>query len=165
MNKKAGEKYMSIWWFVILITVGLAVVLGVSAFYSAEKDVRYSEAVILSEKISECIINRGMLKTEVLKESYNIYKNCNLDESVFNSRSNFFFKVEIGSLKEIKGVDTSFESDCGITSVGKASVKAPHLPKCFRENFKINYFDGNEIKEIIVKIITASNQGGDVNYE
>lgn len=78
-NKKAGERILSIYLFVIYIIVCIGVVSGVILFYGARLDIRTAEAGVLSDKVIDCITEKGMLNEEVLKDKFDILNYCNFD--------------------------------------------------------------------------------------
>jgi len=71
MNKVGGEKYLSIWWFLILAIIAGGIVMGVLAFYNAEVNVKESESYILYERVIDCFMDQGFLGEKVLEENFN----------------------------------------------------------------------------------------------
>ena len=94
-GKKAGEKILSIWWFFILALIGVTTVASVVMYYSADVDVKEIEAGILAGKVADCIIQQGYLNNEFIKagSSFDIFKNCNIDETVIKSNNNFYIGI------------------------------------------------------------------------
>jgi len=71
MNKKAGEKVLSIYLFIIYIIVSIGIVSGVLTFYGP-LDVRGVESGILTDKVIDCLVEQGELK------EFNL-ENCGFD--------------------------------------------------------------------------------------
>ncbi len=69
-NKKGeGNDIMAFWLFLIWVIVGGIVVIGVTAFYSAQVDIRGLESEIFSKKVAGCLINsEGQIKTEYFED-------------------------------------------------------------------------------------------------
>lgn len=103
MNKKAAEKMISIYWFLILFIVAGAIVFMVSAFYGQPYDVREIEERILSHKVANCLSNGGYLNEDVLSnENFKdrFMEECDLTFNVENQygwtdNSEYYLKVEI----------------------------------------------------------------------
>ncbi len=79
MNKKAGERVLSIYLFIIYIMVGVGIVSGVIIFYGSPLDVRELEAGILNDKVIDCLVRQGELNGEVLKEDFDLIDFCKFD--------------------------------------------------------------------------------------
>lgn len=156
--KKAGEKLFSIWWFFVLAIVAGGIVIGVYLYYGADVDIREVEANILSKKIVSCIIHNGFLEEDVLKENFNIYKKCGINEDSLSE--SYFFKIRIfdnkeNILKDISGGNPSFDKDCQILE----NVKGENYPRCINKKENFLYFE-EEIKNGFLEVLTASNNYG-----
>ncbi len=165
-NKRGGEKLISIWWLIMLAIVGVGITAGVLIHSSANIDVRELEAGILSEKISDCIFENGFLIDEFLEEGFDFFEKCRLSEEIFGEGSFYYFNVKVYDesdelINEIRGGDASFEKDCEI----QEEVEARNYPKCFKKEENIFYYEGNEIEEGRIEILTASNQLGGKSFE
>ena len=79
INKKADERLLSIYLFIIYIIVSIGIVSGVLVFHGAGLDVREIEAEILSEKIIDCLVDNGELVKGVLEEEFNLKEFCNIE--------------------------------------------------------------------------------------
>jgi len=84
-NKKAGEKYLSIWMFVIWVMIGVAIVLGVFTFYSVQGDVRMEEAEILNLKLINCLIDSGELDEIFLNPNTDVAEKCKINKDLFGT--------------------------------------------------------------------------------
>lgn len=87
-NKTGTDKVLSIYWFVILIITAAAIVYMVAAFYGKPYDAREIEANLLTNKVSDCLIDKNYLKDEVQTPGFkqNFLEACGL---TFNSEDDF----------------------------------------------------------------------------
>jgi len=139
-NKKGGEKVFSIWWFFVLVIVGGGIVAGVIIFYSSDVDIREVEAGILSDKITDCIVEQRVLTDVSLEEGFNILEECDFSEDVFSRGSKFYFNIsfldENGNnfRRDILEGDFSYAKDCNIQEGEEGEkVEAKHFPKCVKK--------------------------------
>ncbi|MDP2925534.1 MAG: hypothetical protein Q8N99_04125 [Nanoarchaeota archaeon] len=158
MNKKADEKYLSIWWFLALALTGLGIVLAVVIFNSADVNTNNLEAELLNDKIAGCLTKDGNFYEKALEPGFDIYDYCKLNKNAFNLGSSFYFNITIYKegvlLNYTLGGDRSFEADCRST----AKISAKHYPKCKSTSTGITDKDNNVY---IIEILTASNQEGE----
>lgn len=160
-DKRAGEKVLSIWWFFVLAVIGLGIVIGVLTYYEAEVNVKLVEADVLSEKILNCIIETGYLK-EFLNSDFDVFKQCGLNEKIFEKGSYFYFNISIYDdqlLKNITAGDSSLVADCYVWLESK-KLEARYFPRCVRKKENALYFNRTDIKNIKIEILTISNQEG-----
>lgn len=156
-NKRAEEKYMSLWWFFSWIVIAAGIVIGVMAFNSKDVDVREVEAEILSEKLVNCLLDNGNINQDFLENNFDI-EICDLDLEVLRDSGYFYIEISSGEVKYEVG-EVSFREDCYISEEMK---KAEYFPKCIEKKIKgMN----SENKMIEVKILTASNQQGGIENE
>ena len=160
MNKR-GEKLFSIWWFIILIIIGVGIVSGVSLFYSYNLDVRFLESDLLAGKVLKCISNPEGISPLVLEEDFDLYGHCGISQSVLES-GKYFVKIEIkdffddSNLTEHKFGNNAFEKDCEI----KSKLIAQNYPECSRKSvYVVNEGD----KKYLVSVLAASNYRGGKN--
>ena len=164
MNKKAGEKIFSLWWFICLALVGLAVTITTFNYFSSPIDVRSKEVAILQEKILDCIIKNGYLKKEVLSLSEeNFFDFCSLNKESFKEEKNakLFFHLKIKNetgeeIKKFRLGEFSYEGECLIKQKGK------YFPVCSETSFLVNFFNEKENKKeiFIIEILVASQNHG-----
>ena len=158
MNKRGGEKLFSIWWFFVISLVGVGIIAGVSLFYSNDSDVREIETKILYERIMDCLIEpNGIIVNSFFNNDFDIYKKCNLDKEIFDSKGNFYFNISIFSsdksvIKSLYAGNAGFESDCNVVK----KTPGKYYPVCFRNNDTILYFD-HGIKSAKIEILIAFN--------
>ena len=165
-SKKGGEKVFSIWWFFVLVIVGLGIVSGVIIFFSSAVDIREAEAEILSDKIAECIVKQRVLTDISLEEGFNILEECDFSEDVFSRGSKFYFNISFldengNHLRDdlLEG-DFSYAKDCEIQEGENNKIKAKHFPKCVKKEEHIFYYENNVLRRATLEILAASNQRG-----
>ncbi|MEK6935379.1 MAG: hypothetical protein AABW67_01190 [Nanoarchaeota archaeon] len=156
MKSKKGEKLLSIWWFFVLGVIAGGMVIGVLIYSSADVDIKEIEAGILAERISICLIDNGYLKENILEKEFNVFDFCNLNKTVFEKGSNFYFNISIydsGSLIfNLTEGSYSFENECSI----QEKVEAKDFPKCSQQQDSA-LLNGKNIQVII---LAGSNQNG-----
>lgn len=143
MISKKG-KLFSIWWYAVLVIVGSFIVFGTFLFYGTYIDARSFEAEILSNKISDCLLENKITSTSLENQ---VLENCNLYKPLFESNSRYFIMISFPD-NIIKIGNRAFEEDCKISS----EAKAKEFPKCFTNELELN---GE-----LVKIVTGSNARG-----
>lgn len=148
-DKKAGERILSIYLFIIYIIVGVGIVSGVILFRSSNLDVREIEAGILTDKVIDCLVEQGKLRTD-FDENFDLIGECNFNfkdnTKKYQGEERYGVKIESfdfdsGVLKgEIKVGKTSLLTYCGL--------EGDKIPKC---NLKELYvLKGDE--KILLKI-------------
>jgi cell division protein FtsL len=170
INKKGGEKIFSIWWFFVLAIVSIAIVSGVTIFFSSNLDIKGYEAEILSERVANCLIQNGVLKETVLEENFDIFKECQIKEELFFEKEEriFYFNLSFFDEKDknirkslIQG-NPSMEKTCFIFKEDKkSSENSPNQPKCFFSEESFYYYHQGEFKKGTLKIISASISQGE----
>jgi hypothetical protein len=160
-GKKGGEKWLSIWWFLVLVIIGGAIAIGVLIYYNSDVNIKRFEADILAERIARCLIENGKLDREFLKVDFDVFEACNLKKEAFGQGSNFYFKISFkradeSSLRaDIQQGNLAFEKECGIESV----TQAKEFPRCSYKDESFFYLagDGKE-QEGKIQITAGSNQ-------
>ena len=156
-DKKAGEKLLSLWWFLVLIIIGGGIFIGVSLFYSAEINVKQVEAEMLYDKIFDCFSSQDDL-TKIFSDEnsgFDIFSECGLNKNVFDNAGIFYLKInffdETGNQigKSIEVGDKSLEKDCDVSKV----IFAKHYSGCYKNK---EFVDGKSNLEIL----SVSNQNG-----
>jgi hypothetical protein len=79
MNRKADERLLSIYLFVIYIIVSIGIVSGVFLFYGSPLDVRKVEAGVLSNRVIDCLAEQGRIRAEVFRDDFDLVKFCNFN--------------------------------------------------------------------------------------
>ena len=143
LNKKAGEKILSIWWFASLAFVGAAVVVVLMMYFGAFVDVRGQEAVILREKIMDCVVEGGYLQENILEMNPEKFmEHCKLNPNQFEKSNQFYFNLTIYNSteqkqQEIEKGDVNFRQNCEI-AIG---LQAKRYPVCIENKEAIIFFN------------------------
>jgi hypothetical protein len=106
-NKKASDRILSMYWFLIILLISVAIFAMVYLFYSAPYEVRDLESKILASKIADCLSYQGVLHQGVLSSTqgqfnndFDLLRDCNLnfqveDEYDWKQEEQYFSEVEI----------------------------------------------------------------------
>lgn len=164
-NKRGGEKIFSIWWFMVLAIVGLGIVGGVYVFYSAEIDLREIQAGTLNTKISDCILEQGVVTENFFENSFDVLEECDLNAGVFSKGSEYYLSVRFtnSSGKETRFMagDSSMERNCEFTQEDvQKQLIAEEFPRCVKTEKDVVYYNKGVLEYGSLKILTASNQKG-----
>lgn len=127
-NKKAGERILSIYLFIIYIIVGVGIVSGVIVFKGSDLDVREVEAGILTDKVIDCLVEQGKLRTD-FDENFDLIEECN-----FNFKDNT--EKYQGEVRYGVKVET-FDFDSGVLKDEIKAGKIDFLQYCELEGDKI----------------------------
>lgn len=146
-GKKADEKIMSIWMFIIWFAVAFSIVASIAFVYKVEVDIRELQSSAVAERIAECIISKGNLRQDFSSE-FDVFKNCNLNKE----SENLYFKI---SAKEI--IVESGDKDIAMQCEIRTFAEAKEFGKCVRKKIYV-LKDG---KETEVEIIIGSKNLGD----
>lgn len=161
-NKKAGERYLSPWMFLIWGMVVVAIVAGILIFYSAKADVRQQEAQLLVARVVDCLVEQGHINENflALKENFDVFKQCSLSGEIIDKSGKFYLYINVSDElensifeKPIEKGDKSFKVWCGV----KEEAEAEFFAECYKK--KIYALDKDN-KKIILDIIASSNQFG-----
>lgn len=157
-DKKAGERYLSPWLFLVWIIIGVGIVSGVLIFFSAQADVRAEEADILAVKITDCIVDNGYIN-ENFFDNFDIFENCSLDEKIVDKSGYFYIDVAVYDsssnkiIKEIEKGVRDFKMQCSYKTEEK------NLAEC-RDITIYALNQSNPSQKFMLQIKTGSNQRG-----
>jgi hypothetical protein len=157
-TKKAD--LISIWWFFVLVVIGIGIVVGVLMFYSEKVNVRYQESQILSQRVIDCLSNSGEINQEAFNNNLNLLDFCGFKKELFNNPSDYLLRVEITDknnnlLNKFLYGNNGFVDNCKIASVSKAN----DFPSCFTAKITLlNPIKQNE--KVILNVWTGSRTEG-----
>lgn len=136
MNKKADERILSIYLFIIYIVVSIGIVSGVLLVQGSGLDVRKVEAGILADKIIDCLVDQGNLNTAVLSEDFDLLSFCGVE---FRSDDEEYgVNIVIEDIEKKYGRDDYLEF---------CNLKGTKIPKCeTREVYVLNKGVGMVLK-------------------
>ncbi|MBU1136400.1 MAG: hypothetical protein KJ559_02735 [Nanoarchaeota archaeon] len=167
-GKRGGEKYLSIWWFFVLVIITGGIVSAVVAFNIADINVKEIESNILILRVVDCVIEQGYINSEFLKPDFDLFKQCNLNKEIIDKSEKLALSYSIFDLKNCKlqnnvlecnnalveekfGV-SDFETQCKLK---KKIIGAKHYPDCSE---KFVYVLGENKEKLILHVFAGSNQ-------
>ena len=132
-NKKAGERILSIYLFIIYIIVAIGIVSGVLLVYGSKLDIREIEAEVLSDKVIDCLTEQGNLDLGVFEHDFDLLSFCGFDfkdnSGKYQGEEQYGVSVELfdfDSLEELKEKKIFGREDflefCGL--------EGKKIPKC-----------------------------------
>lgn len=169
MNKRGADKVLSVYWFVILIATAGGISAMVYNFYSYPYDIRSVESKVLSDKLSDCISQGGILNSGLFDETGKLKENlnesiigiCSLNfapESSFNGEEQFYFEINFYNASnpqnpalEISHGNSAWKADCEISK----DKDYKNLAKCNNEEF---YSLDSSGKAYLIKILTITKK-------
>ena len=173
LNKRGeGSKYLSVWWFLVLIFIGVTVFIGAWMYFGVGVNVKSLESFALKENLADCLLNDdGFLSLNFGSyvfegKEFNVFNECDLSESMFSLGSPFYFEVGVygedgKELKpSLKGGDYSYASDCVVSLSEKLTAR--YYPVCANNNYNFLYTKDGQVFIGKIIILTASDQEGGV---
>ena len=166
MNKKGGEKYLSIWWYFVLVILCVGVVIGVVVNAFAESSVKKMEAEILLGRVLDCVIDTGQINYDYLDGDFDIFEKCYISREkiadkgylalgVYDYDSCLIVNKTLKCDKLVKEIarygDFSLKRDCEIFNNEK-----PSYPYCEEEYVYVL----NRSQKLVLWISTGSNRRG-----
>lgn len=167
-NKKADERVLSIYLFIIYIIVSIGIVSGVLIFYGKQLDIRYAEAGMLNNKVIDCLVEQGKLNPEILKADFNIINFCNLNLKDNTQKSNgeeqYAIKISLFKFNSCSKNNTRFACSEKIKEISEGrkdffeycGLEGKKIPKC--ETRKIYVLNNKE--EILIELTSAVGKVG-----
>jgi len=146
MNKKADERILSIYLFIIYILVSIGIVSGVLLVQGSGLDVRKVEAGILADKVIDCLVYQGNLSSEVFSGNFDLLSFCGFE---FRSDDEEYgVQIMVGDVEEKYGREDYLEF---------CDLKGVKIPKCeTREVYVLNKGEGVDLK--VVGVIGKVNK-------
>ena len=167
LNKRGeGTKYLSIWWFLMLIFIGVSVFIGAWMYFGVGVNVKGIDSLVLEESLADCLLNDdGFLNVNLSAfifedKAFDVFRECDLNKDVFSLGTPFYFEVNFSDEsskpleKTIRGGDASYRGDCSISGV----LEARHFPVCSYYEYNFLYVDGGNIHIGKMGILAASDQ-------
>ncbi|MDP1728716.1 MAG: hypothetical protein Q8L27_00750 [archaeon] len=153
-NKSADERYLFIWMILNWVVIGIAIMIGVSIFYSAQADSRTAETFLLSEKISDCISNDFSL-IEVSSDNFDISSKCGLNKEAIVNSDLYYLNIEIKLGDKIQKVISLGNGQYKVLC-GGISDSRKNLPVCLTKTLEAS--DSDTGIKYNLNILVASNQ-------
>jgi hypothetical protein len=167
-GKRGADKYLSFYWFFILMLISLGVFIMAYNYYGTPYDVRKVESELFANKLADCISSRGEINSNFFVEknlnpsvSESFLEKCELNLDVENGDSDntlqYFFEVEFykidnlsNSVLTISGGNLNWKADCLINQ--EESKKFSVLAKCTERRF---YAVDDSSNQYLIKILSA----------
>lgn len=118
MNKKGADKFLSVYWFLILFLVAGAVIYMASLFYGSPFDVRDIEGNIMADQIANCITSQGYLDDKIFSSDFqnNFPADCGINfstEDFSDWQSNGQYYAELSAYKFNQNPEQQFYGESG----------------------------------------------------
>jgi hypothetical protein len=168
-EKKGADKYLSFYWFFILMLIALGVFIMAYNYYGSPYDVRKVESELFANKLADCISNQGKINPDFFVEknlnpllSDSFIEKCTLNFNVENEYPDntipqYFFEVEFYKLENLSksalvlsGGNLNFKADCLINP--EDNKKYSKLAKCTERRF---YALDDSSNQYLIKIVSA----------
>ena len=159
-NKKATEKVLSVYWFVILILVAGGVFAMVYNFYQHPYDVREIEANFLINHVADCIATGGIINEIVFEAEFtnNFMEVCRLTfepEKDFEIEQ-YYLNVEVTGdrVVNIEEGNKNLISSCGF----EKEIEEERIAKCVEREFFSLDSSGNVYSTKITSIVRKTEK-------
>ena len=161
-NKKATDKIVSIYWFAILFIVAAAVVYMTIIFYGSPYDTREIEADILTNKIANCLSQKGYLNEAALDGNFqnNFFEQCSLNfntEDVYDwkEQGQYYTKIDVSNFSS-SNILSSF--DAGNINLKEFCNQGKNSPICIERSFYSIDKQNNQYKINILSIVRKTEK-------
>lgn len=160
-DKRAIEKVMSIWLFVIIFLVTAAVVYMVAIFYGKPFEIRNIETGLLTDKVADCVSYAGYLRDGVLTPDFqnNFLKTCGItfnveDEFGWKNQGQYYLQVDIYNFGASSNSTPLLEADAGNPNLKSfCGLSGNGLPYCLERDLYAISKDGEQYTVKINAII------------
>ena len=148
-NKKADGKYLSVWWFFVILIIAVGIVVGTFLFFGKDLDNRVAEAEILNTKILRCLVEQGKVDALFVEGDFDIFEECELSREVLLG-GDYFIKISLDH-EDFKDLvfGANFEKDCNI----QLKTGAEYFPRCIISELYVLH-EGDKLN---LRIIAGSN--------
>jgi hypothetical protein len=163
MNKGGGEKYLSPFWFAILIIVAGGIFGMVYVFYGSPYDVRNIEANLLLNQVADCVSYAGRISasfifnesiqfhgagTDFLKKCHLNFSSQGLEGQQYYTETTFYRLSDLNnSVLNIEAGNKNWLASCELQD----NKKQEKLPQCVEKSF---YSIDDLNNSYIIKILT-----------
>lgn len=164
MNKKATEKFLSIYWFAILLIVAFGIWAMAYSYYQHPLEIRELETRILSNKIANCISYKGEMRNEFFEnEAFRVLtedefeKICHFnplveDQYDWRKRKQYYVEISFFDISENSKFSQIKYGEPSIKDFCEGSEDFERLPKCNTMRF---YVIDNKKEQTLVEIFTG----------
>jgi hypothetical protein len=168
-EKKGADKYLSFYWFFILMLIALGVFIMSYNYYGAPYDIREVESELLANKLANCISNQGKINPDFLIEknlnpalSDIFLEECKINFNVEdgyseNSLPPYFFEIEFYRISNLSNPfliisegNLNFKGDCLINEDDNKKFRV--LAKCTERRF---YVVDDFSNQYLIKVLSS----------
>lgn len=163
LSKKGGEKYLSIWWFFILILIAASIVAGVAMNSVGEANSKEIESDILATRVVDCLVSQGMIKQSLVDGSMDILNECGLNKKIIDETGKYYLRIEIFDSDKCDINNKDFNCVGRLNEFGvhafnvQCNQPGENFPKCIEKKF---YALNSSNDRFLVKIMAGSNMLG-----
>lgn len=162
-NKKGTDKYLAIYWFLIVAIVTVGIFGMTYVFYGTPYDVRNVEANLLLNRVADCVSYAGRINTTFISNSQfyqktgdDFLKECHLNfvssewnDVQYYTEVSFYTTSNLNNpVLDIKAGNNNWAADCAI----QGNNQQANLPQCVQKSF---YSVDDASNQYIIKILTA----------
>ena len=152
-DKKADERYLSPWMFLIWAIIGISMIIGVLQFYNVIADVRGAESNALGIRILDCL-KSDFNYSEISGKDFDIFSKCNLNQAVLEGKDFFYFNLTIINSS---GAAYPIIRGNGLYQVMCDTGRSDNVfPLCSSNSLMAR--DKSDNQQYSLKILAASNQ-------
>ena len=155
-NKKADEKLLSPWMFLIWIIVILGVSIGASMFYGTRFDIKATESKILNTRMLDCLVVDSNLNGDLFNKDFNLFSSCNFQEKILIDSGLYFLKINVSKVGDSNSLYFNKMGNFDLEIQAQISAKSSSFANCFSDSFKTLY----QKEEVILDLLTCSNNEG-----
>lgn len=145
LNKKGGDKIISMYWFAILFIVAAAIVYMVLLFYGKPYDVREVEANLLINKVADCLTSyEGLYFDPFILDNFE--ENCALNFQVEDFQGwkddQLYAEVNVRdfSNSQLNAFNPVFFGNMDLKNICKD--KLGNVPYCIEKSFYVITSEG-----------------------
>ena len=100
MDRRGADKFLSIFWFLILFLVAGAIIYMAFLFYGSPFNIRETEGQILGDRIADCLTNKGYLNDVIFSPEFKNNFLATEDFSDWKNKAQYYAGVEIYNFDE-----------------------------------------------------------------
>ncbi len=161
-SKKAGEKYLSLWWFFCLAVIAGGMIVGVSIFATSDVSTKEAESGILVSRVVNCFISG---EGEKFPKTFDVFEDCYLDKEIIDKeKGDYYLFYEVYNFDDceqdegFKCENPVIDREFGDKGIGEQCsiverINAERYPECSEVWIKI--LNG---KKRVLHVKAGSNQ-------
>lgn len=156
-NKKADEKLLSPWMFLIWIVVIFGVTIGASMVYGVSFNIKGQESKVLNARVMDCLVKDSNIRDDFFISNFDFYKECNFQKSILEDSNLFFIYVDVTNFSSYTTLYNFSVGNKDLEFQWSLTEKSPDFAKCFEDRIKTKY----KGEVILLDVLTCSNNKGE----